>query len=419
MDTSRSGLVAVTATAIVMQMLAPIAALGIVLIAAGGGPGPICEPPETGIGRIVKDPTPAPSAEQLDIARTIVTIVRQRGLPRRAAVLTISTGLVESKLANLTYGDRDSLGVFQQRPSQGWGTPAQILNPVYATNAFLDRLVAIPGWDTLPPGQAQQRVQRSGFPDRYAPRESEAARITNAVWTATAPPAAPARQPTEIADLPAGCADDGGSDIPISPNEVDRTKLPADFQYPADPRQRAAVTYALAQLGKPYVWGGKGPDGFDCSGLMLAAWAAAGVAIPAGTVSQVHAGHAVPGLNQVQPGDLLFIPGSLGTPANPRHVGMYAGHGLIVNSYDSSTGVILEPLSAWSGKIVMIRRVSDTGTPSPNSGGRPPDGQQPGPRQRHGPRRSPHGPDHRRTHNDPRARSRDQHRRGRDMRGYR
>ncbi|WP_410585448.1 C40 family peptidase [Amycolatopsis sp. lyj-108] len=415
----RAGWGAVVFLAVVVQIVAPIATLGLVFIAAGGGPGPICEPPETGIGRIVKDPTPAPSAEQLDIARTIVTVVRQRGLPRRAAVLAISTGLVESKLANLDYGDRDSLGVYQQRPSQGWGTPAQILNPVYATNAFLDRLVAIPGWDTLPPGQAQQRVQRSGFPDRYAPRESEAARITNAVWNDTAPPAAPVRRPTETADLPAGCVDDGGSDIPISPNEVDRTKLPAGYQYPADPRQRAAVTYALAQLGKPYVWGGKGPNGFDCSGLMLAAWAAAGVGIPAGTVSQVHAGHAVPGLNQLMPGDLLFIPGSLGTPANPRHVGMYAGHGLIVNAYDSSTGVILEPLSAWSGKIVMIRRVADPSTPSPNSGGRPPDGQQPGPRQRHGPRRSPHGPDHRRAHTDPRPRGRDQHCRGRDMRCHR
>ncbi|OXM43433.1 hypothetical protein CFP75_38310 [Amycolatopsis alba DSM 44262] len=395
--------------------MAPIATLSLAII-VGGAAAPVCEPPETGIGRIVKDPTPTPSAEQLDIARTIVTVVRQRGLPRRAAVLAISTGLVESKLANLTHGDRDSLGVFQQRPSQGWGTPAQILNPVYATNAFLNRLVAIPGWDTLPPGQAQQRVQRSGFPDRYAPRESEAARITDAVWKGTVPPGVPARQPTEIADLPAGCADDGGSDIPISPNEADRTKLPTGFQYPADPRQRAAVTYAIAQLGKPYVWGGKGPSGFDCSGLMLAAWASAGVAIPAGTVSQVHAGHAVPGLNQVQPGDLLFIPGSLGTPANPRHVGMYAGHGLIVNAYDSSTGVILEPLSAWSGKIVMIRRVTDPSTPSPNSGGRPPDGQQPGPRQRHGPRRSPHGPDHRRAHADCDHCGRDQHRRSHDMR---
>ncbi|WP_410659459.1 C40 family peptidase [Amycolatopsis sp. lyj-112] len=370
MDFSRTSVLATAISAVVLQVLAPITVVGLVLVAVATPPR-ICEPPETGIGRIVKDPTPAPSAEQLEIARTIVTIVRQRGLPRRAAVLAISTGLVESKLANLTYGDRDSLGVFQQRPSQGWGTPAQILNPVYATGAFLDRLVSIPHWATLPPGQAQQLVQRSGFPERYAPREPEAARIADAVWNDTPPPATPADQSAETPTVPAGCGDDGGSNIPISPKTVDRTTLPAEFQLPSEPRQRAAVAYALAQLGKPYIWGGKGPNGFDCSGLMLAAWAAAGVAIPAGTVSQVHAGRAVPGISQVQPGDLLFIPGSLGTPANPRHVGMYAGHGLIVNAYDSRTGVILEPLSAWTGKIVMIRRVADPSMPSPPPGGSP------------------------------------------------
>jgi cell wall-associated NlpC family hydrolase len=132
--------------------------------------------------------------------------------------------------------------------------------------------------------------------------------------------------------------------------------LPPDFALPADPRQATVVSFAIRQFGKPYVWGAKGPNAFDCSGLVQAAWAAAGVAVDAGTTSQVHDGTAVPGLAVIQPGDLLFIPGSLGSPANPRHVGLYAGHGLVINAYDSATGVITQPLSAWAHDIVAIRR---------------------------------------------------------------
>ena len=96
------------------------------------------------------------NAEQTDNAATIVNIVAQRGLPRRAAVIAISTVIVESRLVNVGHGDRDSLGLYQQRPSQGWGTPEQILNPDYATRIFLDRLIALPGWATMPPGTAAQ-----------------------------------------------------------------------------------------------------------------------------------------------------------------------------------------------------------------------------------------------------------------------
>ncbi|MEU6643101.1 C40 family peptidase [Saccharomonospora sp. NPDC046836] len=314
-------------------------------------------------------------ADQMDIARTIVDVVHQRGLPRRAAVLAVSAGMVESALRNLNYGDRDSLGVFQQRPSQGWGTPTQILNPVYATHTFLDALIALPGWDTMPPGVAAQAVQRSAYPDRYAPREDAAAAIVAQFWTGPdnpTPPTSDADSGTEAIQAVTAktrCPDLGGSNIPLHPDTVDPTTLPVGYTLPRDSRQAAAVSFALAQLGKPYVWGAKGPDSYDCSGLMLASWAAAGVGIPAGTMNQVHAGHAVASLAHIQPGDLLFIPGSLGTPQVPRHVGIYAGHGLIVNSYDSSTGVILEPLSAWADQIVSIRRVVTPSTPSLPPGG--------------------------------------------------
>ncbi|WP_233223933.1 C40 family peptidase [Amycolatopsis sp. CA-128772] len=331
-----------------------------------------CEQGGPGGGSVVVDRQQL-GADEMDIARTIVDIVQQRRLPRRAAVLAIATGMVESGLRNLDHGDGDSVGVFQQRPSQGWGTREQILNPVYATEKFLDAMIALPGWDTMAPGRAEQAVQRSGFPDRYASREPAAAAIVDRFWTGpdnATPPLAPGGG-TEAVQTKTLCPDQGGSDVPRDPGKVDPTKLPPGFTLPADVRQRAAVGFALGQLGKPYVWGAKGPSAYDCSGLMLASWAAAGIGIPAGTVSQVHAGHAVSSIQQVQPGDLLFIPGSLGTAQIPRHVGMYAGHGLIVDAYDTDTGVILEPLSAWTSKIVAIRRIADPSSPSPPPGGSP------------------------------------------------
>ncbi|OLL70502.1 putative secreted protein [Pseudonocardia sp. Ae168_Ps1] len=300
------------------------------------------------------------NAEQTDNAATIVNIVAQRGLPKRAAVIAISTVIVEARLVNVGHGDRDSLGLYQQRPSQGWGTPEQVLNPDYATRIFLDRLIALPGWATMPPGTAAQAVQRSAFPDRYAPQEAPAAALVDRFWVGpdNPVPAAPGAAPNvQLASTAFACPDQGGAGGPLAPSNIDPKKLPPGFVPPADPAQRAAVGYALSQLGKPYIWGAKGPTGFDCSGLMLAAWAAAGVPIPAGTVNQKNAGTPANPAT-IAAGDLVFIPGSLGSPTNPRHVGMYVGNGLVVNAYDSSTGVILQPLSDWADKITHVRHIA-------------------------------------------------------------
>lgn len=306
------------------------------------------------------------SAEQMNNAQTITQVTQARRLPRRAAVLATATAIVESGLTNVHYGDRDSLGVFQQRPSQGWGGPADVLNPAAATGRFLDHLVVIPNWRYLPPGVAEQLVQRSARPDRYAPQEEAAAELVSQFWAGPDNPAAPPLGGTaaRLAAFTAstGCGDQGGSSIPLDPQ-----RLPPGFRLPADPRQRAAVSYALAQVGRPYVWGAKGPHAFDCSGLAQAAWAAAGVAISAGTSSQVHDGTPVATLHQVQPGDLLFIPGSLGTARDPGHVGLYAGAGIVVNAYDERHGVILESLEKWAPHIVAIRRIAGTTTPPPGS----------------------------------------------------
>jgi hypothetical protein len=121
------------------------------------------------------------SPEQAGNAAIIASVAVHRRLPARAATIGIATALQESKLVNLEGGDRDSLGLFQQRPSQGWGTPAQLRDPVYATNAFYDVLVKVEGYQNLPITTAAQTVQRSAFPSAYADHEPEARILASAL----------------------------------------------------------------------------------------------------------------------------------------------------------------------------------------------------------------------------------------------
>ena len=99
---------------------------------------------------------------------------RRLGVPDRAVTIALATAVQESGLANLRGGDRDSLGLFQQRPSQGWGSQAEILDPVYASTAFYTALLQVPGWSTMDVTAAAQRVQRSGYPEAYRDHETDA-----------------------------------------------------------------------------------------------------------------------------------------------------------------------------------------------------------------------------------------------------
>src|SRR3954452_13102374 len=138
-----------------------IAVVGLVWQHRGGGPDLVsgqCTVPGTNLSL---------STEQSANASTIAAVARARGLPARATVIALATAQQESRLHNLDHGDRDSLGLFQQRPSQGWGTPAQVQDPVYAAGKFFDHLVEIPGWDTGRLTEVAQAVQRSAFPEAY------------------------------------------------------------------------------------------------------------------------------------------------------------------------------------------------------------------------------------------------------------
>ncbi len=128
----------------------------------------------------------------------------------------------------------------------------------------------------------------------------------------------------------------------------------ARYTQPA-PSQAAmtAITFAIGQLGKPYRWGAAGPAAFDCSGLVFAAYAAAGISIARTTFGWRHDGPKVP-LQDIQPGDLLFSAGGDGTPANPGHVVMYLGGGLIIQAPQPGQDVQTDPLDL-AGVVVATR----------------------------------------------------------------
>ncbi|SOD75114.1 hypothetical protein SAMN05892883_4319 [Jatrophihabitans sp. GAS493] len=119
--------------------------------------------------------------DQAAVAAQMVGVTVTRALPERAAVLSLAAGLQESKLRNLAGGDRDSVGVLQQRPSQGWGTPAQIANVSYATGKFLDALVKVENWATGPLADTIQAVQISADGTAYAQHEPEAQALADAL----------------------------------------------------------------------------------------------------------------------------------------------------------------------------------------------------------------------------------------------
>jgi hypothetical protein len=117
-------------------------------------------------------------------AALISGVAVNRGLPARAASIALATAIQESRLENIDYGDDagpDSRGLFQQRPSQGWGTEEQIMTPLYATGAFYDALVQVPGYETLPVTEAAQTVQRSAYPEAYADHEPEGRAFASAL----------------------------------------------------------------------------------------------------------------------------------------------------------------------------------------------------------------------------------------------
>ncbi len=276
------------------------------------------------------------TAVQAGNARIIYEVSVRMRLPPRAAVIAIAAAMQESSLINLTTpAGGGSLGLFQQRPSQGWGTPAQLTRPVYASRAFYQHLIRVPRWQHLPVDAAAQDVQRSATPRAYGRWQALALALV-----------------TTFDGAGAAC---GGTAA---------TGLGA-----------AILAYARTQLGLPYQFGGgsaagptagfnsagTGQPGFDCSGLaMYAVYQATRgkVTLPHNAALQFRDPHVqLIAYSQLQPGDLVFFPGADGTAADPGHVGIYAGHGTMIDAPFTGTVVRYDTIAAGDGFIAGGRVV--------------------------------------------------------------
>lgn len=243
--------------------------------------------------------------EQRRTVQQIIAIGKKRKLSPRAWQIAIQAGMTESGLRNVDYGDRDSLGIFQMRPSMGWGTPEQVTDPEYAINKFYNVLQGVPDWEKIRPGDAAQAVERSAFPDRYHQWEAMAVYLVENLGNVT--------------DA-SGCGEGAGNLLP--PN----------------PKAAKAIEFALGERGKPYVWGATGPDSYDCSGLMLRAYESAGITLPRVSRDQYKAGAMLP-IERAKPGDLVFWAYDESNPATIHHVAMYLGDNKIVEAQQSGVPV--------------------------------------------------------------------------------
>jgi cell wall-associated NlpC family hydrolase len=290
----------------------------------------------TGGGRVL-------TTAQVSNARIIYGESLAMRLPARAPLIAIAAAMQESALTNLTApSGGGSLGLFQQRPSRGWGTPAQLTDPAYASRAFYQHLTRVPHWQDLPLPAAAQNVQHSRNPRAYA-RWQPLARALVTTFSG------------------AGAACDAES----------ATSLGA-----------AILANARSQLGVPYQYGGgsdtgptagfnsngSGQPGWDCSGLVMwAAWQATGgkVSLPHLADGQYRDPHVqLIAYSQLRPGDLVFFPGSDGTATDPGHVGIYAGNGMMIDApytgtvvrYDSiAPGTPMHDSFIAGGRIILLR----------------------------------------------------------------
>ncbi|MFV8227422.1 C40 family peptidase [Mycolicibacterium fortuitum] len=297
--------------------------------------------------------------------KAVIATGLQMKIPEKGIIVALATGLQESGLRNLANPkvpeseqyphegeghDHLSVGIMQQQP--WWGTIRELMTPGVAAQKFYLALLKVGGWQNMAPTVAAQSVQRSAFPDAYADDVSAATLFyrqhLHEVQASSGQPA----PPSEGQD-PAGRDVCGAVESPDS-----------DPVKPGTPAGVAAVKFAEAQIGLPYVWGGgtlNGPSGggFDCSGLVLyAIFQASGhrIALPHLTFDMVRYGRAVPRY-AVAPGDLVFLnpePNPSTGITGPGHVAMVVNPTTIV---EASTFGVPVKLSPFPTHFVVIKRV--------------------------------------------------------------
>ena len=248
------------------------------------------------------------SAEQMTNAATIISAGEAARVPPYGWEIAVATAMQESGLVNLNHGDRDSLGLFQQRPSQGWGTSVQIMNPAYAAGRFYAALMRVRGWQSMPLTVAAQNVQNSAAPGAYAKWETAAAALVSRLAGSAA-----------VSLASAGAA--FGGCAAAQPAQATTAQL------------QAVLSFAYGALGSMYQFGGSCTDPHgadmalhcDCSSLVQQAFARAGLRMPR-TAEQQYlwgtAGHAVViPLSRAQRGDVVYMPSYLG-PDTIAHTGI-------------------------------------------------------------------------------------------------
>lgn len=302
--------------------------------------------------------------EQLSNAKAIVAVGVQLHVPARGQIIALATALQESGLRNISYGDRDSVGLFQQRPSQGWGTRSQLMTPVYAAKKFYSALKSVKNWQQMPLTVAAQKVQKSGRPSAYAPHEPLATALQKAIAPSLGAAADTGQSTLGATPVSLGCAGGDPSDG-TQYGAIKAGTLPKNYTIPATtkPAARTAIQWALQQLGGPYQWGGSctSPRGnqpqqrCDCSSLMQRAYGVAGRTISRTTYTQIHDGTPIPPrADALQPGDLVFTEG---TAARPEHVAMALGHGLVVHA--PRPGRVIEVAALKThGRILAVSRIA-------------------------------------------------------------
>lgn len=317
------------------------------------------------------------SPEQMANARLIMAVGTEMKMSSRDILTAIMTAMQESSLRNLGGGDRDSVGLFQQRPSQGWGSYAEVSNPLYATKKFFTTLKGIGNRGSMQMWQAAQAVQRSANPFAYEKWENDARRLMNGSGLSGGLPFPLNTPPVSIADqigtgsaekatqgstasMPGVSATTEDKAAPGSPglaSSITDIQAPQQPAPPVDPADASALAgifpsvtklatggrqiilnAAQSMLGTPYEWGGgnaSGPTynsahgragiGLDCSGLVLYAYAKAGIKLPHFAASQVGFGKEVP-VGQLQPGDLV------GFGNDVHHIAIYIGGDQIIEA---------------------------------------------------------------------------------------
>lgn len=356
--------------------------------------------------------------DQIANAQIIISVGRQLGASDRDIQIGLMTALQESDLRNINYGDRDSLGLFQQRPSMGWGTREQVTDPYYAARTFFQGKPGNPGLfsiknrDSLPLTVAAQKVQRSAFPDAYAKHEGAARELmglpaggapnpgaippTAAVAPGVGPSGAMATRmqmespgalnmvgvESAAADsgdqglhqvgvdkiTPEGWGGDGGKDfLPFLDQDkffesLGGSRLPGIMETPQAPvaatgMRKKVIDYAMGLVGTPYVWGGSSRSGVDCSGLIQLAYSQFGVDLPRISYQQAQYGPQTT-MDKAKPGDLVAWDNS-SRNSGADHIAIYLGNGQILEVPHPGAQVRIRQLGSDEGNwFVSMDRVA-------------------------------------------------------------